>query len=52
MEKGVKFLNFGEKKFHLILMQILDIIGGIMVSMLTLSAVYHGFEPKASQTKD
>jgi hypothetical protein len=41
-----------KKKFHLILMQILDIIGGIMVSVFTLSAVYHGFEPKASQTKD
>jgi hypothetical protein len=28
------------------------IISGVMVSVLTLSAVYHGFEPKASQTKD
>ena len=41
-----------KKMFHLILMQILDIISGIMVSVFTLSAVYHGFEPKASQTKD
>jgi hypothetical protein len=27
-------------------------IGGVMVSMLTLSAVYCGFEPWLGQTKD
>ena len=27
-------------------------IGGVMVSVLASSAVYHGFEPRSGQTKD
>ena len=29
-----------------------DRIGGVMVGVFTLSAVYRGFEPRSGQTKD
>jgi hypothetical protein len=36
----------------IILYSIINRIGGIMVSMLALSAVNRGFEPRSGQTKD
>ena len=31
---------------------IVNRIGGVMVSMLVSSVVYHGYEPRSGQTKD
>ena len=37
---------------YLDISKLLNHIGGVMVCMLTSSAVDHGFEPRSGQTKD